>query len=138
MCRARTYEEGKHGREAYVDTIKLGLRDRTITQQVPVWVMPGQPDDVITIHLGYGRKPRAGRVAETTVTEPDGPLPHGGFNAYDIRYSYEPWLANGARVSKTGERFLIASTQAHFMLQEPAFGGPDRDILRENSDRQNS
>jgi len=125
----QNYEEGKHGREAYVDAIKLSLRDRTITQQVPVWVMPGQPEDVITIHLGYGRT-RAGRVADTTVTEPDSPLPHGGFNAYDIRYSYEPWLANGARVTKTGERFLIASTQAHFMLQEPAFGGPDRDILR--------
>ncbi|HEX3231008.1 MAG TPA: 4Fe-4S dicluster domain-containing protein, partial [Pyrinomonadaceae bacterium] len=129
----QNYEEGKHGREAYVDTIKLSLRDRTITQQVPVWVMPGQTDDVITIHLGYGRKTLAERVAETTVTEPDGPLPHGGFNAYDIRYSYEPWLANGARVTKTGERFLIASTQAHFMLQEPSFGGPDRDILREKS-----
>jgi molybdopterin-containing oxidoreductase family iron-sulfur binding subunit len=129
----QNYEEGKHGREAYVDTIKLSLRDRTITQQVPVWVMPGQPDDVITIHLGYGRKTLAERVAETTVTEPDGPLPHGGFNAYDIRYSYEPWLANGARVTRTGERFLIASTQAHFMLQEPSFGGPDRDILRESS-----
>ena len=128
----QNYEEGKHGREAYVDTIKLSLRDRTITQQVPVWVMPGQPDDVITIHLGYGRT-RAGGVAEKTVTEPDGPLPHGGFNAYDIRYSYEPWLANGARVTKTGERFLVASTQAHFMLQEPSFGGPDRDILRESS-----
>jgi len=128
----QNYEEGKHGREAYVDTIKLSLRDRTITQQVPVWVMPGQPDDVITIHLGYGRT-RAGRVAETTVTEPDGPAPHGGFNAYDIRYSYEPWLANGARVTRTGERFMVASTQAHFMLQEPSFGGPERDILRESS-----
>jgi molybdopterin-containing oxidoreductase family iron-sulfur binding subunit len=129
----QNYEEGQHGREAYVDTIKLSLRDRTIEQQVPVWVMPGQPDDVITIHLGYGRKTLTERVSETTVTEPDGPLPHGGFNAYDIRYSYEPWLANGARVTKTGERFVVASTQAHFMLQEPSFGGPERDILRESS-----
>ena len=33
---------------------------------VPVWVMPGQPDGVITVHLGYGRR-LAGRVggAET-------------------------------------------------------------------------
>jgi hypothetical protein len=60
--------------------------------------------------------------------EPDGPCP-GGFNAYDIRYSYKPgWLM--ARVTKTGERFLIASTQAHFMLQDPRLA-PDRDILRE-------
>jgi MoCo/4Fe-4S cofactor protein with predicted Tat translocation signal len=119
------YEEGKHGREAYVDTIKLAHRDKTITEQVPVWIMPGQPDDVITIHLGYGRT-RAGRVANTTITEPDGPLPRGGFNAYDIRYSYEPWLANGAWVSKTNERFLVASTQAHFTMD-------GRDLLRESS-----
>src|SRR6185436_11526041 len=54
----QNYEESKHGREAYVDTVKLSLRDQTIEQQVPVWVMPGQPDDLITIHLGYGRKAR--------------------------------------------------------------------------------
>src|SRR5262249_51546265 len=77
----QNYNEGKHGRESYVDTIKLTHRDKTITQQVPVWVMPGQPDDVITIHLGYGRT-RAGGVANRTVVEPDSLLPHGGFNSY--------------------------------------------------------
>jgi len=128
----QNYNEGKHGRESYVDTIKLTHRDKTITQQVPVWVMPGQPDDVITINLGYGRT-RAGSVANRTIVEPDSPLPHGGFNAYDIRYSDEPWMANGASVSKTNERFLIASTQAHFLMRDPAFGGPDRDLLRESS-----
>src|SRR5262249_43530684 len=128
----QNYEEGGHGREAYVDTIKLSLRDKTITQQVPAWVMPGQPDDVITIHFGYGRT-RAGRVANTTVAEPDFVLPRGGFNAYDIRFSYEPWLGSGAQISKTNERFVIASTQAHFLMREPAFSETDRDILRESS-----
>ena len=127
----QNYEEGKHGREAYVDTVRLSLRDKTIPQNVPVWVMPGQPDDVVTIHLGYGRT-RAGIVRNKT-TDPDGPLPHGGFNAYDVRYSFEPWLANGAQISKTAERFVIASTQAHFLMREPNFGGPDRDILRASS-----
>jgi MoCo/4Fe-4S cofactor protein with predicted Tat translocation signal len=124
-CLPPNYEEGKHGREAYVDTIKLTHRDKTISQQVPVWVMPGQPDDVITIHLGYGRT-RAGRVGSATIVEPDYPLPSGGFNAYDIRYSDEPWSANGAWVSKTNERFVIASTQAHFTMD-------GRDILREST-----
>jgi MoCo/4Fe-4S cofactor protein with predicted Tat translocation signal len=124
-CLPPNYEEGKHGREAYVDTIKLTHRDKTIPQQVPVWVMPGQPDDVITIHLGYGRT-RAGRVGSATIFEPDYRLPSGGFNAYDIRYSDEPWSANGAWISKTNERFLIASTQAHFTMD-------GRDILREST-----
>src|SRR3954465_4349142 len=61
----QNYEEGKHGREAYVATIKLSLRDKTIPQNVPAWVMPGQPDDVITVYLGYGRA-RAGIIRNKT------------------------------------------------------------------------
>ena len=30
---------------------------------VPVWVVPGQAENVITLHLGYGRK-RSGRIAK--------------------------------------------------------------------------
>jgi molybdopterin-containing oxidoreductase family iron-sulfur binding subunit len=117
----QAYEEGQHGREAYVDTIKLTLRDRSIIKSVPAWIMPGQPDDVITLHLGYGRKP-VGRVWDT-IPDPDSRLPQGGFNAYDVRFSDQPWSATGASVSKTAERFLVASTQAHFTMD-------GRDLLR--------
>jgi MoCo/4Fe-4S cofactor protein with predicted Tat translocation signal len=117
----QAYEERDHGREAYVDTIKLTLRDRTIVKSVPAWIMPGQPDDVITVHLGYGRK-TVGRVWDT-IPDPDSRLPQGGFNAYDVRFSDQPWSATGASVSKTAERFLIASTQAHFTMD-------GRDLLR--------
>jgi len=58
----------------------------------------GPADDVITIHLGYGRKP-VGRVWET-IADPDPRLPQGGFNAYDVRFSDQPWSAVGASVSK--------------------------------------
>ena len=128
-CLPPNHEEGQHGREAYVDMIKLSLRDRSITQQLPVWVLPGQPDGVITINLGYGRT-KSGRVGTQYQTDPDGPLPHGGFNAYDIRFSDSAWYATGAVVSKTGERFVIASTQAHFTMTDPQ--GNNRDILRES------
>ena len=121
---AQAYEERDHGREAYVDTIKVTLRDRTIVKTVPAWIMPGQPDDVITIHLGYGRKP-SGRVWDT-IADPDPRLPQGGFNAYDVRFSDQPWSAYGASISKGAERFLIASTQAHFTMD-------GRDLLRESS-----
>jgi MoCo/4Fe-4S cofactor protein with predicted Tat translocation signal len=131
-CLPPNYEEGQHGREAYVDTIKLTHRDKTISQQVPVWVLPGQPDDVITIHLGYGRT-KAGRVGTQYQyqTDPDSPLPHGGFNAYDIRFSDAPWFSSGAIVSKTNERFVIASTQTHFLMTDPI--GVKRDVLREST-----
>jgi molybdopterin-containing oxidoreductase family iron-sulfur binding subunit len=125
----QNYEERDHGREAYVDTVKLTLRNQSINKTVPAWIMPGQPDDVITIHLGYGRKP-AGRVWDT-ITDPDARLPQGGFNAYDVRFSDQPWSATGAAISKTAERFLIASTQAHFSLVDPI--GQHRDVLRVSS-----
>ena len=121
----QNYEREKKGREALVDTIKLTHRDVTISKQVPVWVMPGQPDDVITIHLGFGRT-RAGRVGTTTIVEPDSRLPNGGFNAYEVRYADSPWSAAGVSVSKTGAQFQIASTQTHFLME-------GRDILREHS-----
>jgi MoCo/4Fe-4S cofactor protein with predicted Tat translocation signal len=121
----QNFEQDKKGREAYVDTIKLTHRDSTISKPVPVWVMPGQPDDVITVHLGYGRT-RAGRVGSATMTDPDSPLPSGGFNAYEIRYSDAPWSAVGATVSKTGEQYQIATVQVHFSME-------GRDLLRESS-----
>ncbi|HVS81054.1 MAG TPA: TAT-variant-translocated molybdopterin oxidoreductase [Pyrinomonadaceae bacterium] len=110
----QNYEQDKKGREAYVDTIKLTHRDQTISKNVPVWVMPGQPDDLITVHLGYGRV-RAGRVGNDQ-----------GFNAYEIRYADEPWFAKGAWVSKTNEQYQLGATQVHFQME-------GRDLLRESS-----
>ena len=128
----QNYERGKKGREAFVDTIKLTLRDQTISKNLPVWIMPGQPDDVITIHLGYGRT-RAGQVGSGTIVEPDSKLPHGGFNAYEIRYSDQAWNATGASASKTAEQYELAATQAHFLMRDPDFTNEDRDLLRESS-----
>jgi len=100
--------------------VQLGLGDKTVNKSVPVWVMPGQPDDVITIHLGYGRT-LGGRIA-----------PNLGFSAYDIRRSDMPWTAAGAWVNKTGQRYELATTQVHFSLMAPSETKP-RDILREYS-----
>src|SRR5712692_1620905 len=98
----QNYEQDKKGREAYVDTIEIKLGGRAITKAVPAWVMPGQPDDVITIHLGYGRE-RAGRVGNGQ-----------GFNAYEIRASDAPWFATGAQVTKASGQYQLATTQVHF------------------------
>jgi MoCo/4Fe-4S cofactor protein with predicted Tat translocation signal len=114
------YEEDTKGKQAFVDMIQLGLGDKTVNKSVPVWVMPGQPDDVITIHLGYGRS-LGGRIA-----------PNVGFSAYDIRRSDMPWTAAGAWVNKTGQRYELATTQVHFSLMAPSETKP-RDILREYS-----
>jgi molybdopterin-containing oxidoreductase family iron-sulfur binding subunit len=106
------FEEAKVGRKGYVDMATLGLGDQSIAKSVPVWILPGQPDDVITIHLGYGR-PLGGRVGSSL-----------GFNAYDIRRSDAPWSAPGAWINKNGQRYAIATTQLQFDML-------GRDILRE-------
>jgi molybdopterin-containing oxidoreductase family iron-sulfur binding subunit len=108
------YEKDKKGREAYVDQIELKLNGRAISKALPAWVMPGQPDDVITIHLGYGRA-RAGRIGDAQ-----------GFNAYEIRTSDAPWFAAGAQATKAAGQYELAATQIHFSME-------GRDLLRESS-----
>ena len=110
----QNYEKDKKGREAYVDQIELKLNGRAISKPLPAWIMPGQPDDVITIHLGYGRA-RAGRVGDAQ-----------GFNAYEIRTSDAPWFAAGAQATKAAGQYELAATQIHFSME-------GRDLLREGS-----
>jgi len=111
-CLPPNYEEEKVGKKGYVDMATLGLGDKSIAKSVPVWILPGTPDDVITIHLGYGR-PLSGRLGSGL-----------GFNAYDIRRSDAPWSAPGAWINKNGQRYAIATTQLQFDML-------GRDILRE-------
>jgi molybdopterin-containing oxidoreductase family iron-sulfur binding subunit len=89
-CLPPNYEQEKIGKEAYVDMATLGLGDKSISKSVPVWILPGQPDDVVTIHLGYGR-PLGGRVGSGL-----------GFNAYYIRRSDALWSSPGAWINKNG------------------------------------
>ncbi|HUE84415.1 MAG TPA: TAT-variant-translocated molybdopterin oxidoreductase [Pyrinomonadaceae bacterium] len=100
---------GGKGGEIQVDNIRIEVGGRSVI--CPAWIMPGQPDNVVTVHLGYGR-PRAGNVGTGL-----------GFSAYEIRTSEAPWWATGARVAKTGTEFQLAVTQLHFNME-------NRDILR--------
>ena len=109
---------GKKGGDIYVDTIKITHQGRTFKDPVPTWITPGQPDGVITIHLGYGRT-NAGRVGN-----------EHGFNAYEIRTSDSPWFASGVQVEKAGAQHLLAVTQLHFNLEDRNFSKEDRDVLR--------
>jgi Fe-S-cluster-containing dehydrogenase component len=75
-----------------------------------MWITPGQPDDVITLFLGYGRT-RAGRVGTGL-----------GYSAYDIRRSDAPDGGAG-EIARTGDTETVASTQTHFNME-------GRDLLR--------
>lgn len=105
---------GTHGGNVYADTTSLKLQNYQSSKPVPVWIMPGQPDNVVTIHLGYGRR-MAGRVGNDA-----------GFNAYEIRSSNALWFSEGLEIAKSGGRYELAATQLHFNML-------GRDIVREKT-----
>jgi molybdopterin-containing oxidoreductase family iron-sulfur binding subunit len=103
---------GTHGGDIFVDTVTIEYAGRSVT--APTWITPGQPDNVVTVHLGYGRT-RAGHAGSGL-----------GFDAYAIRTSDAPWSGSGAKVTKTGEQFSLAVTQLHHLME-------NRDPVRVNT-----
>jgi len=81
------------------DVVALSAGGRSV--KAPVLVVPGHPDDVVTAHLGYGRR-RVGAVGRGT-----------GFDAYHLRVSAALSGASGATIAKTGAAWPLASTQLH-------------------------
>jgi len=88
----------------------IDLRYRGRTAQMPVFVMPGQPEQSVTVFFGYGRR-MAGRVGNATDQS-------AGFNGFLLRTSDAPWCGPGLEIAKTGERYLLATTQDHHAMEE--------------------
>jgi molybdopterin-containing oxidoreductase family iron-sulfur binding subunit len=91
------------------DMIELRAQGRSI--RMPAMILPGHAPDSVTVHYGYGRR-QAGRVARNV-----------GFDAYPLRASDGLGFVVGAEVVRTGDRYPLATTQQHFMME-------DRDIVR--------
>jgi len=85
------------------DVVELTRADASV--RAPVWVLPGQADESIAITFGYGHS-RGGRIARNL-----------GFNAYALRTSDAPWVADGLTVSKTSDHYQLVSTQHHFSME---------------------
>ena len=105
---------------------------------MPVWVQPGQPDDSVTVYLGYGRDIATERtVADRGIVERVfnrdtdvfrlGPVAHLAGATLDggpvaARAERLRSLANfsvfpGASVTKAAENYLVASTQDHGSME---------------------
>ncbi len=93
---------GEHG-TIYADVVELQYQGRSI--RGPAWILPGQADDCVTVHLGHGRT-RAGRVGNQT-----------GFDAYALRTSAALWNASGLEMRKTGDTYPLACTQFHSLME---------------------
>ncbi|HEV7700887.1 MAG TPA: TAT-variant-translocated molybdopterin oxidoreductase [Pyrinomonadaceae bacterium] len=98
------------GGNLFSDLVTVTSQGGQIQKGVPMWISPGQPDDVITLYMGYGRT-RAGRVGNGL-----------GYNVFDVRRS-DAMDSASAEVARTGETATIASTQTHFNME-------GRDLLR--------
>ncbi|MFY9549985.1 MAG: 4Fe-4S dicluster domain-containing protein, partial [Thermoanaerobaculia bacterium] len=84
------------------DVVELSIAGRKI--EAPVWVMPGQAEDCVTVHFGNGRT-RGGKVANGK-----------GFDAYLLRASGGLWATRGLEVKKTLRRATLATTQHHWSM----------------------
>jgi molybdopterin-containing oxidoreductase family iron-sulfur binding subunit len=91
------------------DIVELTVNGRKVN--APVIVVPGHPDNSVTVHLGYGRS-FAGRVGSCA-----------GFNAYLIRTSDAPFYVVGS-MKKVEGKWGLAVTKSHFQDHRPKlFGG---------------
>ena len=96
------FQGGEHG-QIISDVVELTAGGRTI--RGPLFEVVGHPDDCATVHLGYGRT-RGGALALGA-----------GFDANGIRTADAPSFAGGATITITGERFSLACTQYHHLME---------------------
>ncbi|MGD9563642.1 MAG: TAT-variant-translocated molybdopterin oxidoreductase [Pyrinomonadaceae bacterium] len=98
------------GNNMSADLVTLTYQGGTIQKPVPMWIMPGQPDDVVTIFMGYGRA-RAGQIGTGL-----------GYSAFDVMRSDAMTYGFGS-LQATGEKATIVTSQIHFNME-------GRDLLR--------
>jgi MoCo/4Fe-4S cofactor protein with predicted Tat translocation signal len=79
--------------------------------EMPVWVQPGQPDNSVTVYLGYGRK-RAGSVGNGL-----------GFDTYSIRAVNTPFIASEKVQLEPGNgKYELAGQQEQFNIDASGIG----------------
>ncbi len=98
--------------------------------ELPIWIVPGQAEETVVVHLGYGRRV-AGRIGTGV-----------GADVYPLRRSAHLGFAAGAALEPTGARHRIAQTQDHGSMEgrrivreaslehwrrDPRFAGEDGD-----------
>jgi molybdopterin-containing oxidoreductase family iron-sulfur binding subunit len=83
----------------------------------PAWAQPGMADHVVGLALGYGRT-QTGRVGRGS-----------GYNAYALRTSDHPGFLAGAKLTNTGRRHPLSTTQNHWAME-------GRPIVREANHKQ--
>ncbi|HEX3738465.1 MAG TPA: TAT-variant-translocated molybdopterin oxidoreductase [Terriglobales bacterium] len=98
-----------------MDMVRVELQNGKYLD-LPVWIQAGQPDNSVSVSLGYGRE-KAGRVGNDQ-----------GFNTYTLRYSDAPWISNSVKqITNLKQRYILASTSGY---QTMDVGDAERPIVR--------
>src|SRR6185312_7335936 len=92
------------------DMIKVQLPDG-MGMEIAAYVMPGQPEKVVTLPLGYGRT-AAGPIGDRL-----------GFNTYEIRSSNAMDVVAGGKVVRASGSYLLVSTQDHYLMDSIGVAG---------------
>jgi len=87
----------------------IELKYRGNSARMPVFRVPGQPQQSVTVFFGYGRT-MAGNVGNATKDSER-------FNAYLLRTSDAPWFGTGLEITKTGDNYPLATTQEHHLME---------------------
>jgi molybdopterin-containing oxidoreductase family iron-sulfur binding subunit len=96
------------------DMVELTLGTGQNPLQAPVFIMPGQASNTLTLHFGHGRNGKNGA--------------GNGFNFYPLRTSRNVWRASGAALKKLPTRYELVSTQTHHRTH-----GDERQIIRDGT-----
>jgi MoCo/4Fe-4S cofactor protein with predicted Tat translocation signal len=101
------------------DVVEISLNGYAV--KGPIWTQPGMADYSLGLALGYGHE-KIGRIGTGV-----------GFNAYKI-FSGK-YVETGAAVRKTGETYVIATTQSHWSMEgRPAVREANLDKFIETPD----
>ena len=102
-------------------TVRADVTYRGRKVRLPLWVMPGHPDNVLTVYLGYGRA-YGGKVA----------APGVGVDIYPVRFSDAMSGGAGAEVAlvRGEDAYPVACTQEHQSINPKDMFGQEREIIR--------
>ncbi|HEV7670652.1 MAG TPA: TAT-variant-translocated molybdopterin oxidoreductase [Thermoanaerobaculia bacterium] len=85
------------------DGVRLTLGGAKV--ELPVWIVPGQAEETVVVHLGYGRR-ISGRVGTGV-----------GANVYPLRTVAALGFVAGVKVEPSGQDHRIAQTQDHGTME---------------------
>ena len=102
-------------RGTWVERVTLKVGGASVS--IPAWVVPGHPDDTVTVYLGAGRK-RSGRVGQGV-----------GVDVQPLCATATPWSRPGASIALEGVRYAMGCTQDHWKMEDAS----DRGLLRTTS-----